>query len=185
MPKGTKSVRAAAPPAARRRIQLGLIVSAETKATIEAEANRSGLTQSQIAERLIERALTYDRTVAAMNATLDEIRRRNVHAAMMREGYHPLRTRHGMAYLPPATPFERSSFQAGQPGEPPPATPPERSGFQAWQPGELEALGIEAVEVPSSEPLPNRTAEAMADLKARLAKLEALVRKQSEPEQDQ
>jgi hypothetical protein len=162
MPKGTKSARAAVPTTAeRRRIQVGLIISAETKATIEAEAARSGQTQSQVAERLIERGLDHDRTIKAMGATLDDIQRRNIHAAMVREGYHPLRTRYGMAYLPPATPLERS-------------------GFQPWQPGELEALGIEAVELPPPEPLPDRTAEAMAELEARFAKLEALVRKQSE-----
>jgi hypothetical protein len=164
MPKGTKSARAVVPPAERRRIQLGLIVSAETKATIAAEAERSAMTQSQIAERLIEKALTYDRIIAAMGATLDDIRRRNLHAAMVREGYHPRRTRYGMNYLAPDTPLERS-------------------GFQAPQPGELEALGIEAVKLPPLEPLPDRTVEAVAELRADIAKLEALVRKQSEQDQ--
>jgi hypothetical protein len=129
MPKGTKSARK------RQRIQLGLIVSAETKRTIEAEAARSGLTQSQVAERLIEKALIYDRTLAAMNSTMDEIRRRNIHAAMLREGYHPQRTSYGVAYLPPATPIERSGFKEREEGE---AIP-------------------EAVEVPAPEPLPDQT----------------------------
>jgi hypothetical protein len=128
MTKGTKA------PRKRKRIQVGLILSAGTKAAIEAEAARSGLTQSQVAERLIEKALIYDRTVAAMNATLDEIHRRNVHAAMIREGYHPQRTTYGVAYLPPDTPLERS-------------------GFKPREPGELEAFGTETIEAPLDEPL--------------------------------
>lgn len=159
MPKGTKTARAAIPE--RRRIQLGLIVSAETKALIEEEAQRSGRTQSQVAEMLIEKSLTYERTIAAMNATLDALQHRNIHSAMMHEGYHPQRTRYGMAYLPPATPLDRS-------------------GFQLWDPDELPPA---AVELPKPEPLPDRTAEALAELEAkieaRLAGIEALIRKPS------
>jgi hypothetical protein len=159
MPKGTKSARAAVPPAERRRIQVGLIISAETKALIERESQRSGLTQSQVAERLIERALTYDGMFKAMNATLDEIRRRNVQAAMQREGYVPHRTPYGMAYLPPDTPLEGSGFKPWEPGEP---VSPDR-------------------DVPARGPLPDRTAEAKAELEALIdAKIEAALRKQSE-----
>jgi hypothetical protein len=161
MTKGTKSARAAVPPAKRRRIQVGLIVSAETKALIEQEAQRSGLTQSQVAERLIERALTYDGMLKGMNATLDDIRRRNVQAAMQREGYAPHRTPYGMAYLPPDTPIEGSGFKQWEPGEP---TAPDRG-------------------IPARGPLPDRTAEAKAELEALIeAKIEAALRK---PERDQ
>jgi hypothetical protein len=159
MPKGTKSVRAAVPPAERKRIQVGLIISAELKALIEKEAQRSGLTQSQVAERMIERARTYDVMFRAMNATLDDIRRRNVQAAMQREGYVPYRTPYGMAYLPPDTPIEGSGFKQWEPGE---TQPPDR-------------------EIPARGPLPAQTAEAKIQWEAFIdAKIEAALRKQSE-----
>jgi hypothetical protein len=166
MPKGTKSARSAEPTADRKRIQVGLIITAETRAAIEAEAARSGRTLSQVAELLIEKALQYDRVIAAMNASLDEIRRRNIHAAMLREGYHPMQTPYGRAYLPPDMPLERS-------------------GFKSWAPGELEAFGTETVEVPSPEPLTLEQARQdrarEKEILGRLAALEAaLAKKESE-----
>lgn len=52
-------------PVTAKRVSLGLKVSAETKGLIDALAFNSGLTQSQAAERLIERAIQYDRLIAA------------------------------------------------------------------------------------------------------------------------
>ena len=108
-----------AKPAARKRIQLGLIVSAETKATIDKLAAESERTQSQVAEMLIERALHYDKTLAAMNETFDEIRRRNFEAALQREGYHPVRSPYGKIWYPPDYPLQRSGFEPWKPGEEP------------------------------------------------------------------
>lgn len=52
-------------PVTAKRVSLGLKVSAETKGLIDALAHNSGLTQSQAAERLIERAIQYDRLIEA------------------------------------------------------------------------------------------------------------------------
>jgi hypothetical protein len=103
----------------RKRIQLGLIVTAETKAVIDEEAQRSGRTQSQVAEILIERALQYDKMLTAMNTTFDEIKRGNFEGALHREGYHPVRSPHGKIWYPPNYPIQRSGFEPWKPGEEP------------------------------------------------------------------
>jgi hypothetical protein len=109
-------------PAERKRIQLGLIVTAETKATIDKLAADSGRTQSQVAEMLIERVLQYDKMLTAMNTTLDEIKRGNFEGALHREGYHPVRSPHGKIWLPPGYPVtQRSGFEPWKSGEEPKA----------------------------------------------------------------
>ena len=108
-----------AKPAERKRIQLGLIVSADTKATIDKLADDSGRTQSQVAEWLIERALHYDNVIAAMNATFDEIKRGNLEGAFQREGYHPVRSPYGKIWYPPDYPLQRGGFEPWKPGEEP------------------------------------------------------------------
>jgi hypothetical protein len=61
-------------PTKRKRIQLGLIVSAKTKNFIDKEAKASGRSQSQVAESLIERALQYDALdLNALNKKFDVI----------------------------------------------------------------------------------------------------------------
>jgi len=55
------------------RPSLGLRVSAATKALVEALAARSGRTQSQEAEFLIERAIQYDSILIAMGMTEREL----------------------------------------------------------------------------------------------------------------
>jgi hypothetical protein len=108
-----------AKPAERKRIQLGLIVTAETKTIIDEEADRSGRSQSQVAEWLIEKALQYDRMLTAMNTTFDEIKRGNFEGALQREGYHPVRSSYGKIWYPPDYPLERSGFKPWKPGEEP------------------------------------------------------------------
>lgn len=49
----------------RKRIKLGLIVSAATKKRLVVLAQQSGLTQSQEVERLIEKALLFEDLIAA------------------------------------------------------------------------------------------------------------------------
>jgi hypothetical protein len=122
MPTATAKKKTGRPvkPAERKRIQLGLIVTAETKATIDKLAEDSGRSQSQVAEMLIERALQYDRMLAAMNTTIDEIRRGNFDGAAQNEGYHPVRSPYGKIWLPPGYPLtQRSGFQPWKPGEEP------------------------------------------------------------------
>jgi hypothetical protein len=54
-------------------------------------AKASGRTQSQEAEMLIERCLTYDQMMETMRTTLDEIEKGSVEAALWRKGYRPKR----------------------------------------------------------------------------------------------
>jgi|KBSMisStaDraftv2_1062788.scaffolds.fasta_scaffold1621431_1 hypothetical protein len=111
--------RPAKPAQERKRIQLGLIVSAKIKALIDEEAKNSGRTQSQVAEWLIERALQYDTMLSAMNTTVDQITRGNIEAAFQGKGYVPVRSSYGKIWFPPDYPLERSGFQAWKPGEEP------------------------------------------------------------------
>ena len=74
-------------PKGKKRLPLGLIVAAEVKRRIDEEAERSGLTQSQVAERLIERAFQYDNTLAAMRTNLADMERGSAEAALHRMGF--------------------------------------------------------------------------------------------------
>jgi hypothetical protein len=67
-------VKRRAKPQKRRRIQVGLIVSAEIKQRLVQAASQTGLTQSQIAERLIERAFHDDVMFAAMSTTVEQVK---------------------------------------------------------------------------------------------------------------
>jgi hypothetical protein len=135
-----------------KRVQFATSFSRETKARIEQMARDTGQSQRQICEHLIETALLF-RGLAE-----------NVNATFYRLGYTPLRTAHGLVWYPPGHPEA-----------------PKRGGFEAWQPGELEALGIEAVDLPPLEPLPDRKSEVTVELEARIAKLEALVQTRRKP----
>jgi hypothetical protein len=98
-------------PAEGERISLGLKVTAEMKAKIDAVAKESGRTQSQEVERLIERALHYDMMLAAMNTTVEEIVNGNVKAAMHKVGYVEERGRRdGRKAFVERGPAERSGF---------------------------------------------------------------------------
>ena len=74
----------------------------------------TGSTQSQVAERLIEGALHYDRMLSAMNTTMDEIRRGNLEAAFRAEGYSPIHSIHGKIWVPPDYPIGHSGFISGE-----------------------------------------------------------------------
>jgi predicted transcriptional regulator len=97
-----------------QRYALGLRVSAEIKQMLDQTAKATGSTQSQVAERLIDRALHYDRMLSAMNTTMDAIRRGNFKAAAQSEGYSPIHTPYGDVFVPPDYPIERSGFIAGE-----------------------------------------------------------------------
>jgi len=79
-------------PPTKKRISLGLKVTPDVKQLIDAMARASGRTQSQEAEHLIERALLYDRTMAAMRTTLETIEQGNIEAALYRKGWRPIRS---------------------------------------------------------------------------------------------
>src|SRR5256885_3024959 len=73
------------------RTQIGVIVGGKTKALLLAAMKESGRTISREAEFLIEKALVYDSTLAAMKRTLEEIEKDNVEAALWRKGWRPVR----------------------------------------------------------------------------------------------
>jgi hypothetical protein len=102
-------------PKGRVRVALGLKVTAETKRVIDQMAQASGRTQSQQAEFLIERALQFDRTLAAMGTTLADMQTGNIEATLFRLGYTPIRSpREGKVWKLWAEPgfpgVERSGF---------------------------------------------------------------------------
>ena len=74
----------------------------------------TGSTQSQVAERLIERALHYDRMLSAMNTTMDEIRRGNLEAAFRAEGYSPIHSIHGKIWVPARLPHRAQRLLSGE-----------------------------------------------------------------------
>jgi hypothetical protein len=69
------------------RYQIGVIVTGATKAVIAREAKGEGRTISRQVEHMIERCLQFDRTLAAMGKTFEEIKRGNLEAALFRDGY--------------------------------------------------------------------------------------------------
>jgi hypothetical protein len=101
-------------PESGQRYALGLRVAAETKQLLDDIARRTGSTQSQVAERLIDRALHYDRMLSAMNTTMDNIRRGNLEAAFRSEGYSPIHSPYGNVWVPRDYPIERGDFIAGE-----------------------------------------------------------------------
>ena len=72
-PKGRPPVSGVKPALPGERPQLGLKVTAATKALVEALARASGRTQSREVEFLIERCLQYDRTLIALGVTEREL----------------------------------------------------------------------------------------------------------------
>ena len=78
-------------PKAGKRAPLSLLVRAEIKHLVDERAKASGRTQSQEAEMMIERCLTYDQTLEAMHTTLADMQKDNVEAALRRLGYTPIR----------------------------------------------------------------------------------------------
>jgi hypothetical protein len=101
-----------------QKYQIGVIVAGPTKKAIVESTKASGRSISREAEHLIERALAYDRILAAMGTTLEKIKEGNLEAELWRSGYTPIRTPHGKLWAPPGYPgIERSGFVAAEPGE--------------------------------------------------------------------
>lgn len=100
----------------RTRAPLGLIVRAEVKARIEAAAKRTGRTQSQEAEFLIERAIHYDEMLEVMKTNLQQIERGNIEAALTRLGWKHLHDPSGGLWAPPGHPLaaQRSGFMSDE-----------------------------------------------------------------------
>ena len=97
------------------RYQIGVIVTGATKAVIAREAKNEGRTISRQVEHMIERMLQYDRTLAAMNKSVDEIRRGNIELEFRQQGYTPVRTLHGFFWFPPNFPFDEWFKKVGEP----------------------------------------------------------------------
>ncbi len=91
------------------RVSLGLKVTAEIKGRIDAAAKESGRTQSQEAERLIERAFQYDELLEAMRTTMAKIKDGNIEAAFRIAGYRPLHSPHGKIWVPRDYPLKQIS----------------------------------------------------------------------------
>jgi hypothetical protein len=112
--------RPAEPAGAAQRYSLGLKVTAEMKNLIDQEARRSGRTQSQVTELLLEKAITYERVVSGLNTTLEQIQRGHLEAALRADGYRAVHSPYGDIWLP-------RDYPLGQ-----------RSGFKPWDEGEVE-----------------------------------------------
>lgn len=97
------------PPAEGKRVSLGLKVTAQVKAHIDAVAQESGRTQSQEAERLIERALHYDQILEDMRTTVQKIKDGNIEAALRAAGYRSLHSPHGKIWVPKDYPLKQVS----------------------------------------------------------------------------
>jgi hypothetical protein len=100
--KAAKQVRRSKPPK-RKRIQLGLIVSAAVKARLIEASALSGKTQSQEAEALIERALTTEAMFKAMNTTDEKL----AESVFQKYGYTPVHSPYGKIWLPKDHPMKR------------------------------------------------------------------------------
>jgi hypothetical protein len=79
------------PPKPGKRAPLSLLVRAEIKALVDERAKASGRTQSQEAEAMIERCLTYDQMMESMRTNLAELEKGSVEAVLWRLGYAPIR----------------------------------------------------------------------------------------------
>ncbi|HEY2535254.1 MAG TPA: hypothetical protein VGJ20_46415 [Xanthobacteraceae bacterium] len=84
----------------RKRVQLGIIVSRETKKTVEDLARDSGRSQGQVCEELIAKGLAYDSTLAGIRDELETIRKGNAETEWQRAGYTPVHTAHGIVWCP-------------------------------------------------------------------------------------
>src|SRR5215510_8823442 len=95
-----------------QRPQLNVIVSSEMKDLISEMAKNSGQSMGQIVERLLDRAITYDKMLDTMKQSMAEIRRGNIETAFRAEGYAPVRSPYGTIWVPKEYPIERSRFLA-------------------------------------------------------------------------
>jgi|SRR4051794_34674824 hypothetical protein len=91
MTKEPKIGRPPKPAPKGKRVSLGLKVTADVKRLIDSQAKKTGSSQSQVAEQLIQRALQYDRTLKAMGTTLSEIEQQSEDAVRHRAGLTKVR----------------------------------------------------------------------------------------------
>lgn len=112
----------------KKRVQLGIIVSRETKKTVADLARDSGRSQGQVCEELIEKGLAYDSTLAGIRNELEAIRKGNAETEWRRAGYTPVHTAHGIVWCPRGFPGLQPVVE-NRPGEAQPesveAPPPE------------------------------------------------------------
>jgi hypothetical protein len=109
----------------KKRIQLGIIISREMKARIEAMARKSGQSQGQIAELLMMEAFAYKDLIAATRKGIEQIHKGNIEAELYRLGWTRIRT------PDPTTGKVFSDWL--EPGHP---RASERGGFMPWKEGE-------------------------------------------------
>src|SRR5262245_17049416 len=116
-------------PRGKKRIQVSMILSAEIKTRIDAEAKRSGRTFSQTGEMLVERALAVDDVLRQTNLTLEALAalaHEKFEAEMIRRGYRKLRVRpdpkypRGFVWVSPELIREHSGVKPWDEGEQPP-----------------------------------------------------------------
>ena len=94
MDEAKRTGRPSKPAREGRRYQIGVIVTGKTKKLIDEAARASGRTISREVEHLIERALAYDAMLKAMQTTQDEMKKGNVEAELVRQGYTLIRHPH-------------------------------------------------------------------------------------------
>jgi hypothetical protein len=100
------------PPAkGTKRVPLGLKVATDIKDDLDKLATKSGRTQSQEAERLIEIALRFDELLEGMRAEVRKIRDGNIEAAFRAAGYIPIRQGDGQkVWVPKGYVAKQSGF---------------------------------------------------------------------------
>jgi hypothetical protein len=108
--KKSRSGRPTKMPAPGQRVSLGLKVTAETKRRIDLEAQASGRTQSQEAERRIELSFEYERAFGEARKVLADARQintDNMKAMMFRDGWQQVRGIGGSAWFEPGADYDR------------------------------------------------------------------------------
>jgi TraY domain len=75
----------------QRRVSLTFRVLADVKRLLIQSAQKSGRSLAAEAEALIEKALAYDRMLAAMNTTIPEMQEQFVKTYLHRQGFMPIR----------------------------------------------------------------------------------------------
>jgi hypothetical protein len=95
-----------------KRVQVNIIMAIKTRELITKLASDEGVSLGRACETLIERCLTYDRVVEAMARDLQTIRSGHLDEALRSQGYRPMKTPYGRAWVPARYPVTRG-FEAG------------------------------------------------------------------------
>jgi hypothetical protein len=90
--------------------QMYFLAPPDLREHIMAMVERTGRSQAECIEYLLEKAIAYDRMLAAMKLTLDKARREGVERIFRDEGYTPVHSPHGDIWVPPDYPLPRSGF---------------------------------------------------------------------------